>query len=157
MLTNIFLITFIILFFILGIVGVSSLVTASTGYTENFYNDSCTDCNHSGWRRKDLCASCKNCGWSVGYDGFGQCIPGYLHGPVTNLNTQKWYYRGKLIWKVPNPRLTASIPRETTPHLSHIPRWNTAYQNRMRNDYGNYRHGKRFGYGLDQRYHTERY
>lgn len=171
---NFLLIAFIIIFFLLGIAGIGRLTATgalsetkrrvgSTTAKETFYNDTCTDCNYSGWRRKDLCGSCKNCGWSVGYDGFGQCMPGYIDGPVTNLNTQEWYYGNKLIWTIPNPRLTAPISREinfyspSIPRRSHIPYRDMTHQNRMRNDYGYYRYGKRFGYGWDPRYHTERY
>ena len=140
-----------------------------SGGLENFYDDVvCPDCNFSGWRRKDYCQSCRNCGWSVGHDGFGQCIPGYKNGPVTNLNTKDWYYGGKHIWRNasnprrPHPATGSSATRHPatvpySPRLQYIPFWAMTHKNRMKNDYGNLRYGRRFGYGWDPRYEEQRY
>ena len=146
----------------------SNNVVNPSGGLENFYDNAvCPDCNYSGWRRKDYCQSCLNCGWSVGFDGFGQCVPGYKNGPVTNLNTKEWYYGGKHIWQnsshprhavnPTNETQSASVGRTYSPRLDYIPFWRLSHKNRMRNDYGDLRYGRRFGYGWDPRYEEQRY
>jgi len=131
---------------------------------EKFFNDAnCSDCNFSGWRRKDYCQSCGNCGWSVGQDGFGQCLPGNKNGPISNLNTKDWHYGGKHIWRnstLPRPHLHTTKSPEAViynPRLHYTPFWKVTHKNRMRNDYGSLRYGRRFGYGWNQQYEEQRF
>ena len=112
-------------------------------HKENFQPDFCPDCNNNGWTRKKQCQQCFNCGWSIGWDGFGQCIPGSLKKPLINNDTKYWYYGGNKIW-------SATLTNHTQPkYISyhHTPLLNTTHLNRSRYGYGSPRYGHRFGYG----------
>ena len=131
----------------------SRLNTSLNNRDEEFYQGMCFNCNQNGWQNKDECFLCPNCGWSVGFDGFGQCIPGNVRGPFQMFNTRDWYYNKKKIWtradlreldyrNQVNPRVVLnSIPR-----IKLITPRNMDYKYRNRMAYGK-RLGRRFGYG----------
>ena len=121
---------------------------------EGFQREFCPDCNNNGWSGKDYCQRCINCGWSVGWDDYGQCIPGSLSNPITNNNTKHWYYGGKKIWSTIHHRNFQRPRKEvpviiSSPHLQQISSWERTHYNRTRYGYGSPRYGLRFGYGWD--------
>src|SRR3990172_7994509 len=120
---------------------------------EGFYDEVCPDCNRGGWRDENNCYKCVNCGWTVGFDGHGQCVPGNQHGPIYDWNTQDWFYRGKQMWERVNPRHIPQQPIQIkrTPvsfGTNWIPFWKLILKLRNRYSYGD-RYGKRVEYAMD--------
>jgi hypothetical protein len=118
---------------------------------ENNISEFCPNCHNNGWWDQSNCQRCINCGWSVGKDGHGQCIPGTVDGPIININTVDWYHGGHLIWSSGdsnrNNILVGSdkMPLDLTRNFQ-----------RSDNGYGNKRYGRPFGHGWDPIYQHQR-
>jgi len=142
---------YLALLIILSILSVIILRSLKRKTHENYTSEFCPDCNNNGWWDQGFCQRCLNCGWSVGSDGHGECIPGTRKGPIINNNTKEWYHGGDLIWSDGNIPGNNILEDENEMPLD----FSRPFQ-RTDVSYGKHRHGRAFGQGWDPIYQFQK-
>lgn len=120
---------------------------------ENFRTEMCPHCNNGGWWDKGFCMRCLNCGWSVDFNGHGECKPGARSGPIINYGTKDWYYRNEKQWTAlhPSDYQRKPIVGQNQNNQNSIP------LNISSDGLGLRKLGRPFGHGWDPIYQHQRY